>query len=137
MIVKPEALMVEAALIDCLDELTNKVAGHGIDRCRQSMAENEIRDSTRAWWRLSQAEVEKRVIEYAVTVHDGVTRSIMRIGDWTRREDGRRAFVALTVDNPAMVEQWVGDLGRRVEFTAAAQNPISYWPRCAADPNHS
>lgn len=175
---EPEALLVEAALIDCLTGLTNRVAGHGIVGGRQTMAEyvsrygaepvgadappallirlsrwrdlaeeiepdiwragngyrpgmseNDLFDSTRAWWKLSPASVDRRGVEYAVAVHEGVTRGVMRIGDWIQREDGRRAFAAIPVDDASITEQWIGPLGRRVEFTAAAQNPISYWPR--------
>ncbi len=175
---EPEALLVEASLIDCLSGLTNRVSGHGIRGGRQTMAEYVSRygaepveaaappallvrlsrwrdrpeeiepgvwrsgngyrpgisecdlfDSTRAWWKLSPSSADRRRVEYAVAVHEGVTRGIMRIGEWIQREDGRRAFTASPVDDPSIVEQWIGPLGRRVEFTAAAQNPISYWPR--------
>lgn len=173
-----EALLVEAALIDCVTGITNRVSGHGVAGGRRTMAEyvskygaqpvepdappallvrlsrwrnlpeeiepgvwrsgngyrpgmpeSDLFDSTRAWWKLSPASVDRRRVKHAVAVHEGVTRGIMRIGDWIQREDGRRAFAALPVDDPSILEAWIGPLGRRVEFTAAAQNPIGYWPR--------
>jgi len=173
-----EALLVEAALIDCIDGLTNRVAGHGTGQGRQSMAEyvtlygaepvpldappallirlsawrdqpeeiepdvwragngyrpgmstSELVDSTRAWWKLSPVTVERREVEHVVAVHDGVTRGVMRIGEWIQREDGRRAFTATPAEDPTVLDKWVGSLGRRVAFAASAQNPITYWPQ--------
>lgn len=175
---EPEALLVEASLIDCLADLTNKVAGHGTDGSRGTLSEYLVRygadsvaddappallirlskwrdlpeqiepgvwrrgngyrpdmsqvdlfNSTRAWWKVSEASVQRRGIEYAVAVHEGITRGVLRIGDWTTRDDGRRAFGAMAVEDNSVVDAWVGEFGRRVEFTAAAQNPISYWPK--------
>ena len=96
---------------------------------RPDMSQTELFDSTRAWWKVSEASVRRRGIKHAVAVHEGITRVVLRIGEWTSRDDGRRAFSAVPVDDPSIVDAWVGEFGRRVEFTAAAQNPISYWPR--------
>jgi hypothetical protein len=51
----------------------------------------------------------------------------MEIEDWTQRPDGRRAFQATQLTEGAVYDTWVGDLGRRLEFTSASQNPIIYW----------
>jgi len=50
------------------------------------------------------------------------------IGDWTQRADGRWAFTATPVQGGPMFDAWVGPVGKRVTFPAAARNPISYWP---------
>lgn len=175
-----QALLVEAALIDVLPGLMNKVVGHGADvGCapleeyavqygaapvpesapaavlvritgwkdspeeiepgvyrdgngfRPGMTEQDLVNSTRAWWRMSPKTVERRNIHHAVAVHEGVTRAVMEIGDWIRRNDGRWAFAATPLGGGEVFDAWVGPLGRRVEFTKAAQNPITYWPRNA------
>lgn len=99
-------------------------AGNGY---RPDMSSSELADSTRAWWKISPASVERRGITLAVSVHEGVTRAVMKIGEWTQRSDGRRAFAVEAVADGPIADAWVGEFGRRVEFTAAAQNPISYW----------
>ncbi len=168
--------MVEAALIDCLDRLTNKVAGHGAAKGRSSLQElvtrhgatpvdheapsavlvrlgpwkdqreqiepgvfrsglgyregmspQELADSTRAWWRISPATVERRGIRHAVAVHGGVTRGVMAIGGWTQRGN-RRVFAATPVTHGPVFDEWVGSLGRRVAFRPGHQSPVAYWP---------
>ncbi|MDA3038484.1 MAG: hypothetical protein O3C27_02960 [Actinomycetota bacterium] len=171
-----EALLIEAALIDCLDHLTNRVAGHGtavgrspLDELatrygasavptdappallirlgrwrdapeeiepgtwragngyRSGMSPSELADSARAWWKINPETLARHGILHAVAVHDGVTRGVMEIGDWERRNDGRRAFSAQALNEGPIAETWVGPFGRQVEFTVAAQNPIRYW----------
>ena len=171
------ALLVEAALIDTLEGLTNAVDGHGAERGRKPLSEyvaeygappvaadappvvlirlsrwrdmdeeiepgvwrrgngyypdmhlDELVDATRAWWKISPRSVHQRQIRHAVAVHNGVTRAIMQIGGWTRRDDGRQAFAATAVLKGAEFDAWVGPVGRRVPFTTASQNPIVYWP---------
>lgn len=173
-----EAFLLEAALIDCLDDLSNAVAGHGTSQGRSPLAElaarygaqpidpgaspvvlirlghwrdetteiepgivregngykvgitpDELADSSRAWWRISPSRIQEEGIQHAVPVHEGVTRGVMVIGDWTQREDGRRAFAATPLTKGTIFEEWVGPLGRRVEFAPGSQNPISYWPQ--------
>jgi len=176
---EPDALLVEAALIDCLDNLVNSVSGHGKDKGRSSLGElislygaqpvssdaspallvrlrewrdndvdrkiesgvyrsgigykegitpSELMDSTRAWWRVDPKKIQKKRIHYAVAVYQGVTRGIMQIGDWTQREDKRRAFTATHIPSGPIFEEWVGSLGKRVAFPLGVQNPIIYWP---------
>lgn len=96
---------------------------------RLDMSGKEIVDSTRAWWTISPKSVQRRGVEHAVTVHRGVTRAVMRIGDWIQRDDGKWAFSATLLDGGPVFEAWVGPLGRRVDFAASSQNPITYWPR--------
>ncbi len=135
-----QALLVEAALIDSLDGLTNAVEGHGAEQGRKPLSEyvarygsspvvadvpavvlirvgrwremveemepgvwrhgnghrpgisqEELLDSARGWWKISPTSIQRRGIRHAVAVYDGVTRLVMEIGDWTQRDDGRRA----------------------------------------------
>ena len=172
-----EAFLIEAALIDCVDDLSNAVAGHGINQGRSPLTElaarygaqpidpgaspvvlirlgpwrdevieiepgtvragtgykegitpGELADATRAWWRISPSRIRREGIQHAVAVHEGVTRSVVVIGDWIQREDGRRAFAATPLTGGTIFEEWVGPFGRRVEFSSGNQNPISYWP---------
>ena len=171
-----EAFLIEAALIDCLDDLSNAVAGHGTTQGRLPLTElvarygakpvdpgaspvvlvrlgpwrdenleiepgywragtgykdditlTELADATRAWWRISESRIRSEGVLHAVTVHEGVTRAVMAIGDWIQREDGRRAFAATPLTEGPTFEEWVGPLGRRVEFHTGNQNPIFYW----------
>ncbi len=95
---------------------------------RPDISFQELIDSARAWWKISPETIRKRGIRHAVAVHDGVTRAVMEIGDWTQRDDGRRAFSATPILDGSIFDSWVGPLGRRVTFVAAARNPITYWP---------
>ena len=175
-----QALLVEATLIDCIEELVNIVAGHGKDKGRSSLDElislygaqpinndappallirlgpwkeknidkeiepgiyrtgigykegitpSELMNSTRAWWRIDPKRIQKQKILHAVAVYEGVTRGLMQIGDWTEREDKRRAFTATFINSGPVFEEWVGPFGKRVDFTRGAQTPIAYWPR--------
>jgi hypothetical protein len=173
---EPEAFLIEAALIDCLDGLSNAVAGHGTGQGRSSLTElavhygaqpvdagappvvlirlgpwrdevieiepgvvragngykegitpDELADSVRAWWRISPSRIRREGILHAVAVHEGVTRSVFVIGEWVQREDGRRAFTVAPLTEGTIFEEWVGPLGRRVEFSSGSQNPICYW----------
>lgn len=91
----------------------------------------ELLDSARGWWRISPASIQRRGINHAVAVFDGVTRGIMEIGDWMQRDDRRRAFAAQPVRSGPVFDAWMGPLGKRVAFVAAARNPITYWPPAA------
>lgn len=104
-------------------------AGNGY---RPGMPVSELVDATRAWWKMSPASVGQRDIEHAVAVHEGVTRAVMKIGDWTQRDDGRWAFAAEPIEEGPVFDAWIGNVGRRVAFVAAAQNPIYYWPPATA-----
>ena len=89
----------------------------------------ELIDSARGWWKISPATSQSRGIRHAVAVYDGATRLLMEIGSWTQREDdGRRCFVATPVFDGPIFDAWIGPLGKRVAFTKAAKNPITYWP---------
>jgi uncharacterized protein len=95
---------------------------------RPGISSQELIDSARGWWKISPASVRRRGIRHAVAVFDGVTRAIMEIGAWTQRDDGRWAFTATPIRDGPVFSAWVGPLGKRVTFVAAARNPITYWP---------
>ena len=178
---KQEALLVEAALIDCIEDLVNIISGHGQDKGRSSLNElissygaqpidpnaspailiklgewtevhgtdrqiepgvyrvgigyrdgitqNELMNATRAWWGIDSQRIQREGIQHAVAVYKGVTKGIMRIGEWTQREDKRRAFTASLLTSGPIFDEWVGPLGKRVDFTRGAQSPFEYWPR--------
>ena len=93
------------------------------------MAPEELAQSTRAWWaNISPANIERRGIRHAVAVHDGVTRGVMVMGNWTRRGT-RRAFAATPLTVGPVYDEWVGPLGRRVPFARGSQSPVTYSTR--------
>ena len=94
-------------------------SGHGY---RDDMTAEELAESTRAWWVINPATVERRGIRHAVAVHDGVTRAVMIIGDWVQRGN-RRAFGATPLTHGPVFDEWVGPLGRRVTFKKGSQSP--------------
>jgi hypothetical protein len=79
-------------------------------------------------WRISPASVERKGIEHAVAVHEGITRAVMTIGKWHQRTDGRRAFDAELITSGALHKAWVGEHDKRVALPTGAQSPIAYWP---------
>ena len=186
-----EALKIEAALIDCISGLTNKVRGQSEENSGRTslqelkykygatslssdipravlirlgpakpikkgsvldlevpnnrkrervgyhpdMSDEEIVMSTQAWWRISKDRIKRENIQYAVAVYQGVTRAIMKIGDWEKRRFPgsklvRRGFSAEIIKEGTIYEAYVGELGKRVEtFRKGSQTPIYYWPR--------
>ena len=112
---------------DMVEEMEPGVWRHGNGH-RPGISQQELIDSARGWWKISPETIQERGIRYAVAVYDGVTRLVMEIGDWTQRDDGRRAFTATPVLDGPIFDAWVGPLGKRVTFRVAAKNPIAYWP---------
>jgi len=102
-----------------------KRRGHGF---RIGITDRELLDSTRGWWRVSPASVERKGIHHAVAVHEGITRAVMTIGKWHQRTDGRRAFHAELITSGALHRAWVGEHGKRVDIESKSQSPIIYWP---------
>ena len=84
------------------------------------MTPRELADSTRAWWPVNPATVERLGIRHAVAVHDGVTRALMEIGEWVRRGN-RRAFAAIPLTEGPVYDECVGPLGRKVPFTRGTE----------------
>lgn len=98
---------------------------------RDGMTDVEMGDSVRAWWRISPGSVKARRADYAVAVHEGITRGLFKIGDnWFQRNDGRWAFDVEQVTGGEVFDSWVGPLGRSVRdhFSKYSQTPIRYYP---------
>ncbi|MCY4176028.1 MAG: hypothetical protein OXD37_06805 [Acidimicrobiaceae bacterium] len=99
---------------------------------RDGMSHRELVDSMRAWWRINPARVEWEGIQHAVAVHQGITRIVVEIGDWTQLQngplDGRWAFTATPITSGPVHDKWVGPSGRRIQFKRGNQSPVLYWP---------
>lgn len=124
----PAAVLIRLGKWKDLQEELEPGTYRGGNGYRADMTPQELVDATRAWWKISPQSVRRRGVEHAVAVHEGVTRGVLRIGDWTPRDDGRWAFSAELVNAGSVCEAWVGEVGRRVEFVNSTQNPIIYWP---------
>ncbi len=98
--------------------------GHGY---RDGMSTRELVDSTRAWWVMNPDRLVRDGIDYAVAVHQGITRAVVTIGDLFQRSDGRWAFSATLLTDGQVFDEWVGPRGRSVDFARGAQNPVTYW----------
>lgn len=98
--------------------------GHGY---RDGMSTQELVDSTRAWWVMRPDRLVRDGIDYAVAVHQGVTRVVVTIGDLFQRSDGRWAFSATLLTDGRVFDEWVGPCGRSIDFARGAQNPVTYW----------
>ncbi len=98
--------------------------GHGY---RDGMSTRELVDSTRAWWVMNPDRLVRDGIEYAVAVHQGITRAVVTIEDLFQRSDGRWAFTATLLTDGQVFDEWVGLRGRSVDFARGAQNPVTYW----------
>ena len=99
--------------------------GHGF---REGMTPQQLAESGRAWWpQISPTGAQQRGIRHAVVVHQGITRAVMEIGDWTRRGN-RWAFSATPLTEGPVYDAWVGPLGKRVKFRQGNRKPAVYWP---------
>jgi len=98
---------------------------------REGMSSLELRDSVRAWWRMSPATLKRRGITHVVAVAQGQTRALYRIGPLIgpRPRDGRYAFECTEVTSGDLFEQWIGASGKTVPSTPGSQNPVNYWPQ--------
>lgn len=123
----PPAVLIRIGRWKDLPEEIEPGVHRGGNGYRPGMSPEELVDATRAWWKISPRSVARRGVDHAVAVHEGVTRAVMRIGDWTQRDD-RWAFAAELLESGPVHDAWIGAVGRRVEFATAAQNPIIYWP---------
>lgn len=98
---------------------------------REGISSLELRDSVRAWWRLSPATLKRRRITHVVAVAHGQTRALYRIEALTkpRPRDGRYAFECTEVTSGELYEQWIGRSGKTVPITPGSRNSVNYWPR--------
>ena len=100
-------------------------AGHGY---RDGMSSSDLVDSTRAWWGIRPERVLCEGIRRAVAVHQGITRAVVEIGDWSQRSEDRRwAFSATLVTEGSIYDEWIGPSGRTLNFVRGDQSPIRYW----------
>lgn len=99
-------------------------AGHG---WREGMTSTELRDSTRAWWKLDLHRLERSNVDHVVTVVGGIARALYQIETiiGPRPIDGRVAFELSEVEGDPLSETVVG---ATIEFARGAANPIRYWP---------
>lgn len=81
----PAILIVLFPWVDHFDPETGR-AGHGF---RSSMTPDELLQSVRAWWPFAIEKAQR--YQYAVAVHDGITRGVWEIvpGSWQSRPEGR------------------------------------------------
>ena len=92
------------------------------------MSSSDLVDSTRAWWGIHPERERCECIEHAVAVHQGITRAVVEIGDWSQRSEDRRwAFSATLVTEGSIYDEWIGPSGRTLNFVRGDQSPIRYW----------
>ncbi len=104
---------------------------------RRDMSDQELYDSTRAWWRIGITHAKS--FPYAVAVYQGVTRAVYEIDhkSWRRHpaNNHRVAFKATRLREGDVFDGLVGQRGKRVPPTRptggavfGTGNPIAYWP---------
>jgi hypothetical protein len=55
----------------------------------------------------------RRSIEHAVAVHQGITRALFAIDDWTQRHDGRWCFDGIRMRAGELFDETVGAITAR------------------------
>lgn len=113
----------------CREEIDTGYVRSGYGWC-EGISSLELRDSVRAWWRLSPATLKRRRITHVVAVAHGQTRALNRIEGLTkpRPRDGRYAFECTVVTSGELYEQWIGSNGKTVPFAPGSRNSVNYWP---------
>ncbi|PHP51715.1 GIY-YIG nuclease family protein [Actinomyces ruminis] len=113
--------------------------GHGFRSewlTREKREENyqKIGESACGWWPLSITRVKNSGIEYAVAVHRGVTRALLRIKpeSWEPQKypngTQRSAFQFEIVDSGPLFDELVGPYGHWIPSEKRKQGAF-YWPR--------
>lgn len=93
------------------------------------MTRQELYDAVRAWWKVSPQSVARKGVRHVVAVIERVTRAIYEVDEWIGpRDDGRWAFAGRELSEGQLWAAYVGQLGKRVPFNTASQNPLVYWP---------
>ncbi|SHE24128.1 GIY-YIG nuclease family protein [Actinomyces glycerinitolerans] len=113
--------------------------GHGfrsewLTREEREKNYQEIGKSACGWWHLSIPRLNNSGIEYAVAVHRGVTRALLRIipETWVSQQygprDTRSAFQFEIVDSGPLFDELVGPYGHWIPSEKRKQGAF-YWPR--------
>ncbi|MBM9432497.1 GIY-YIG nuclease family protein [Flaviflexus equikiangi] len=93
---------------------------------------SEIALSASGWWPIRPNEDQKSTIEYAVVIHRGVTRALLRIlpGSWVRNPDLKKsAFEYEVVEDGPVFDETVGEFGHREPPRKKGTQNVFYWPR--------
>lgn len=94
---------------------------------------DELGDSVRCWWKLSQFRVEGHGIDHVVAVHRGVTRGLFRIApnSWERNpKNDRRGFKVDPVLSGPLFDRVIGEYGFRTPAKKRGDmSAFNYWPR--------
>ena len=130
----PAILIVLFDWVDHFDPETGR-AGHGF---RSSMTPDDLLQSVRAWWPFSLEKAQR--YQYAVAVHDGITRGVWEIvpGSWQsspRPESRPKWCFSGREATPEIREQFVGRVGRRFptlrpdgKHVFGRGSSFAYWP---------
>ncbi|WP_431972540.1 caspase, EACC1-associated type [Nocardia sp. bgisy134] len=93
-------------------------SGHGFF---DGMADSQLLDSARVFWKFNPESPRWRDIEYAVVAHAGITRAVIRIDRYIGPFEGRYGLQGRLVDDPELTAELVGKTVPR------RQNPITTW----------
>ena len=93
----------------------------------------QIAESVAGWFNYTEAGVKNRGIEYAVAVHRGVTRTLLRINadsweSYGSGRDRRSAFAFEIVDSGPIFDQIVGPYGHRLPPEKRGVQKRFYYP---------
>lgn len=90
---------------------------------------DQVADSVRCWWKISQERVERDQIHHVVAVHRGVTRALFEIvpGTW-ESDGGRRGFQVKPILEGELFERVIGPYGHRTPRKLRGdQSTFNYW----------
>lgn len=95
----------------------------------EGIADTELMDSVRAWWRVDSDMIERRRIRYVIAYAAGFTRAVYELESviGPRESDGRRAFRLALVESGPVFDLAVGLNGKTIDFHRGSSNPIRYW----------
>lgn len=90
----------------------------------------DIALSASGWWPIHPDEHKKKTIEFAVVIHRGVTRALLRILSWDYDPKRRRsAFEYEIVEEGPVFDETVGPYGHRETNRKKGTQNVFYWPR--------
>ena len=88
---------------------------------RDGMTESELLNAARLFWKFNARSETWQGIEYAVVVHGGYTRAVLRITRFIGPFWGRSGFQGEIVNDPTLVAELVG---KRLK---GRNNPVTTW----------